>query len=228
MSRLIGYVRVSSNGQAEHGFGLDVQEEQVRSWASAFGHEIVRVVPDEGVSGTADAVDRPGLSAVLDAIPSEADGVVMARLDRLARSITVQEAILATIWRDGGSVFTADIGEIQQDDPDDPMRTAMRQMAGVFAELDRRMIVKRLRDGRKAKAAEGGKAAGRYPFGWGKSGEIEREQGVLAHIRVLRSQGRSWQDVADDLNKRAHFHTRAGGKWTVANLHRTSKKARIS
>ena len=46
------------------------------------------------------------------------------------------------------------------------MRTAMRQMRGVFHELDRRLIAKRLRDGRNAKAAKGGHATGSPPYGW--------------------------------------------------------------
>jgi DNA invertase Pin-like site-specific DNA recombinase len=78
-----------------------------------------------------------------------AQGLIVARLDRMARAVTIQEALLAIVWQLNGPVFAVDMGgEVPPDDPDDPMRTAMRQMAGVFAELDRRMIVKRLRDGR--------------------------------------------------------------------------------
>ncbi|MEU9323992.1 recombinase family protein [Streptomyces canus] len=61
--------------------------------------------------------------------------------------------------------------EVHQDDPDDPMRTAMRQVIGVFAELDRRMVVKRLRGGRTAKAASGRKAVGAYAYGFHGDGE---------------------------------------------------------
>ncbi len=46
------------------------------------------------------------------------------------------------------------------------MRTAVRQVMGVFAELDRKMIAKRPRKGRLAKAAAGRKAVGDYPFGY--------------------------------------------------------------
>jgi DNA invertase Pin-like site-specific DNA recombinase len=72
---------------------------------------------------------------------------------------------VAAIWRDDGHVSAVDQGEVMRDDPDDPMRTAMRQMVGVFAELDRPLVITRLRDGRRAKAAQGGMAVGRYPFG---------------------------------------------------------------
>ena len=157
---LIAYTRVSSDGQLD-GFGIDTQERAIASWTKAHGHRIVRTVSDVGVSGATDAVDRPGLSAALEALDArEAHGLVVARLDRLARALTVQEAALAFIWRIGAEVFTADAGQVLRDDPDDPMRTALRQVVGVFAELDRRMVVKRLRDGRAAKSATGRKAVG--------------------------------------------------------------------
>ena len=59
-----------------------------------------------------------------------ASGLVVYKLDELARSLTVQEGTLAKVWGLGGSVFSVDLGEVARDDPDDPMRTAMRQMVG--------------------------------------------------------------------------------------------------
>ncbi|MFH8736340.1 MULTISPECIES: recombinase family protein [unclassified Streptomyces] len=78
-----------------------------------------------------------------------ADGIVAPTLDRFARTLVVQEATLAQIWKHGGCAFTADTGEVHPDDPDDPMRTDMRQMMGVFAQLERSMIAARLRHGRR-------------------------------------------------------------------------------
>ena len=86
--------------------------------------------------------------------------MVISSIDRLARVLTVQEAILGMIWKLDGKLFTVDGGEVTPDDPDDPMRTAMRQMAGVFAQLDRAMVIKRLRNGRQTKAERGGYAGG--------------------------------------------------------------------
>src|SRR5262245_48052602 len=132
--RLVAYLRVSSNGQLD-GYGFASQRADIRVWARARGHRLVAEHTD-AVTGTLDAPDRPGLSDAIRLVrrPPQADGIVVARLDRLARQLSTQEAILALVWRDGGRVFTADTGEVLRDDPDDPMRTAMRQMAGVFAE----------------------------------------------------------------------------------------------
>lgn len=207
--RLIAYLRVSSASQVD-GFGLDVQRKAVRRWAKANGHRIVDEQVDAGVSGALDAADRPALSAALQALrkPPCADGLVVARLDRLARQLTVQEAVLALIWREGGSVFTADDGEVRQSDPDDPMRDALRQMVGIFAELDRKTLVKRMRDGRKAKADAGRKAVGQYAYGThgvGKGRErdaapLESEQLALARIVELRRGGESYRTICAALD----------------------------
>jgi DNA invertase Pin-like site-specific DNA recombinase len=179
---------------------------------------------DEAVSGALGAADRPGLACALEAIATgQVDGVVVARLDRLARQLTVQEATLALVWQRGAKVFAADTGEVQRDDPDDPMRTAIRQVMGVFAELDRKMVAKRLRDGRIAKAAAGRKAVGDYPFGYAATGKgrdrdagpIEAEQRAVARIVELRRAGRSYREITTALDAEGHKPRRANS-WSAA------------
>lgn len=221
--RLVAYLRISSDSQLD-GFGLDVQEHHVRSWARAHGHRLVDVHTDPGVSGATDAVDRPGLSAALLALqqPRQAEGLIVARLDRLARALTVQEAALAIVWQAGGRVFTADTGEVLRDDPDDPMRTALRQVVGVFAELDRRMVVKRLRDGRKAKAVTGRKATGSYAYGYQASGKgrerdatpRDDEQRAVSRIVELRRAGESYRAIAATLDAEG-LRPRKAAKWSA-------------
>lgn len=219
--RLVAYVRVSTREQVEHGQGLDIQRAAIRRWASANEHRIVAWPSDEGVSGAKAADERPGLVDALDAIRDRrAAGLVVRDLDRLARSVTVQEAVLAEVWRLDAAVFTATAGEVGRDDPDDPMRTAMREMAGVFAGLDRRLIVKRLRDGRAAKAAKGGHATGRYPYGWARSGPVLAEQAALRRMLALRAEGKSTREIAQALTTEG-APTARGGAWsspTVARI----------
>ena len=222
---LIAYTRISSDGQLD-GFGIDTQERAIASWTKTHGHRIVGTVSDVGVSGATDAVDRPGLSAALEALDArEAHGLVIARLDRLARALTVQEAALAFIWRSGAEVFTADSGQVLRDDPDDPMRTALRQVVGVFAELDRRMVVKRLRDGRAAKSATGRKAVGSYAYGYVGVGKGKRrdaapqsaEQSAIAFILEARRAGRSYRQIAQALDLQGHLPRRAA-KWSPVSV----------
>ncbi|WP_163614962.1 recombinase family protein, partial [Klebsiella pneumoniae] len=48
----VGYLRVSTEEQAQSGFGLEAQDEAVRAFARAVGLELVDVISDPGVSGT--------------------------------------------------------------------------------------------------------------------------------------------------------------------------------
>lgn len=211
------YTRVSTTGQVD-GESLPDQERNGRAWAEANGNAVVAIYSDAGLSGALPVTERPGLAEALEAVETGViDGLVMRDLDRLARSVTVQEAVLAQVWlTPGASVFTFH-GEVPRDDPDDPMRTAMRAMAGVFAGLERRVIVKRLRDGRRAKARKGEHANGPAPYGWtsrdGQLFPVPGELAVLDEMRRLRATGAKQADVAAALNAAGH-RARSGGPWT--------------
>lgn len=223
--RAVVYMRVSSEGQVD-AWGFDVQDYACRTYAESHGLSVARVVRDEAVSGATPAPARPGLMACLaDLRDGRADVLLVARLDRLARDLTVQEAILAEVWSLGAEVHTCDLGEVRRDDPDDPMRTAIRQVMGTFAQLDRALLVKRLRDGRAAKARAGGHAVGQHPFGSGP--DADREQAVLQFVRARRAEGDDWQAVARLLNNRPapDWATRSGRPWTPANLAKVARLA---
>lgn len=213
--RVYGYTRVSTQGQADDGYGLAVQEQAIRAWAKAQGHRVVALATDAAVSGTVEADDRPGLVEALAAIANgDADALVVARLDRLARTLTVQEAAIARVWQSDGRVFSVETGEVLRDDPDDPMRTFTRQVFGAVAQLDRAMIVKRLRAGRRAKAEAGGYAYGAPRYGTrAKDRRLvadAAEARAVARAVALRSQGCSYRGIADALTaegykpKRSH------------------------
>jgi DNA invertase Pin-like site-specific DNA recombinase len=114
------------------------------------------------------------------------DGLVVARLDRLARTLTVQEAVLAHVWKHGGKVFSCDVGEVFEDDPSDPMRTFVRQVMGAAAQLERGMIAARMRAGRERKAEKGGSAYGAPPTAGGltrASLGMRRRRGCFAESK---------------------------------------------
>lgn len=211
------YTRVSTESQVT-GESLPEQERDGRTWAADHGHTVAAVYSDPGFSGTLPAPDRPGLADALDALAAGViDGLVIRDLDRLARELTVQEAVLAQIWsRPDTSVFAFN-GEVHRDDPDDPMRKAIRQMRGVFAELDRALIAKRLRDARRVKARKGLHANGPAPYGWrthdGELYPVPDELRVLDRMRTLRAEGLTQTQIADELNREG-VSARKGGRWS--------------
>jgi DNA invertase Pin-like site-specific DNA recombinase len=107
--KLVAYLRVSTIEQADKGYGLDVQREAITKAANQLGAQVVAWTADEGKSGTLDAEDRPGLTEALTLIRTgTADGLIVRDLDRLARSVSVQEPVLAEVWANkGATVFTS-------------------------------------------------------------------------------------------------------------------------
>lgn len=225
--KVIGYARVSTIGQAKDGLGIPTQQRLLRQWAKSNGHRLVRILDENGKSGTLPETDRPGLLEALTAVKrGEVEALAVTSLDRLARALTVQEALLLQVWAAGGKVFTVDGGEVPQDDPDDPMRTALRQIVGVFAELDRRMIVKRLRNGRATKAAAGGYSVGAPPYGWraeeGELVEDDHEQAVRRSIVAWAKDGESLAEIARRLNDAGRLPRR--GRWHPTTVKRAIER----
>ncbi len=216
--RLIGYRRVSTAGQVDR-YGLPAQEADLRRYARVGKHQLVRIETDAAPTGTLPAHERPGLLAAIRTIEDKkADGLLVPDLFRLARELEVQEAALAMIWRAGGHVFTIDPGgEVLADDPDEPLRTALRKIQAVIGELDRALVGKRMRNGRKAKAAQGGYAGYGSPAFGQRSVDTElvtdqAEAAVIARMRELRGEGLSYRVIAARLNEEG-LKSKRGVSW---------------
>ena len=160
--KVTAYLRVSTDKQVEHGYGLDVQRAAIREWAKASGHKVVAVARGRGYLRR----ERPGdtvrrsrwRSATCRTAPRP--GWSCSELDRLARDLIIQETLIAEVRKIGGELFTTAAGEAGYltDDPDDPSRKLIRQVLGAVNEYERAMIVLRMKAGRRIKASRGGYA----------------------------------------------------------------------
>jgi DNA invertase Pin-like site-specific DNA recombinase len=93
-------------------------------------------------------------------------------------------------------------------------RVAMRQMMGIFAELDRKSIVYKLRAARQ-RARANGRCEGRKPFG-----VREGEQAIISRMLELKAQGGNWEAISRQLNAEG-LKTRTGNEWFPASVRRT-------
>lgn len=239
--KVIGYVRVSTNGQADEGLGLEVQEQAIHRWArrdirqngerdssttARDGHRVVSVYADEGISGSNGLDTRFGLAAALEDLrDGKAKGLVVYRLDRLARDLVLQEQLIADIRRIGAELFSTSKSETESliDDPDDPSRKMIRQVLGAVSEYERSMIRLRLRSGRRRKADNGGFAYGSPPYGYrSQDRELvpdDDEQATLERIAVLHRQGLSLRLMAKQLTDEG-LHPKRSDKWHPESLRR--------
>jgi DNA invertase Pin-like site-specific DNA recombinase len=229
---LVAYLRVSTQMQAdERRLGLPVQERAIRRWAREAGHRIVSVKADKGISGGNGLDTRLALAEALELVRSRrAGGVVVYRLDRLARDLVLQEQLLAEIWRMGAQVFTTSAGEAGylSDDPEDPSRKLIRQVLGAVSEYERDMIVLRLRAGRRLKAERGGYACGAPPFGSrAENRELvtdAAEAATVALIVRLRKRGLSLRQIGAELEAGGHA-PKYGTRWHPATVARAIARA---
>jgi site-specific DNA recombinase len=217
------YLRVSTMEQAEHGNGLGAQETQVREYCEERGFRLVHVYREEGVSGTNGIEGRRELPRMLvDLEQGHFDGIVIARLDRLARDLMLQETILADIRRRGGvlvSVAEPDLCET------DPGRTFVRQIYGGLAQYEKAVLSARLVGGRLRKRASGGYAGGELPLGYrvrgkGRTARVVVDQGeaeIVQRIFDDYEAGASMKTIARTLTREG-IKSKRGGTWMQATI----------
>jgi DNA invertase Pin-like site-specific DNA recombinase len=229
--KLVGYRRVSTALQSEEGFGLDVQSDLLRVGALHLGATLIATFTDAGESGANGVESRLALHEALAMIArGEVDGILVPRLDRLARDLILQEQLIKEIRRLGGQVFSCAGGEdgVLRGDDVDPSRQLIRQVLGAVAAYERAMIRLRLEAGRARKRAGGG-YAGHGPPAYGQvavEGELMPEPREAATIRRMRelSTTMTLKEVAATLNAEGHKAKR-GGSWYAESVRRTLRRA---
>src|SRR5580698_87806 len=103
--KAIGYVRVSTEKQADFGVSLEAQTEKLRAMAVVQGAELTEVIIDAGES--AKSLNRPGMAHLLALVDSRAvDTVIIAKLDRLTRSVKDLAELLERFNRRGVSLVS--------------------------------------------------------------------------------------------------------------------------
>ncbi len=152
MKRVAIYARVStSNGQQSP----DMQLQALREYCDARSLKIHKEYVDEGISGSKDS--RPALNAMMDdARKRKFDTVLVWKFDRFARSTKH----LITALEEFKSLGIDFISYSENIDTSSPMGKAMFTIVGAIAELERSLIVERVKSGLEA-AKKRGKKLGR-------------------------------------------------------------------
>lgn len=215
------YVRVSGKGQVE-GDGFRRQEAEIQSFAKAHGYEVVEVYREEGVSGTTTEADRPAFQDMVSAIlRNGVRTIIVEGLDRLAREWRIQETLLIYLASKGIDLVVARTGEnVTEAVMADPMRKALVQIQGVFAELEKGLLVKKLRQARERKREVEGRCEGRKAFT--KETLPEGLRTALEVIKRLRrtnpgQRRKSYEEVAEALNSMG-ITTTQGKAFTGTNV----------
>jgi DNA invertase Pin-like site-specific DNA recombinase len=219
MRDAISYIRVSSDEQADSGLGLEAQRQRLTAYCDLKGLRLTEVFEDPGISGGKPLASRPAGSRLLMTAKKTKAVVVVAKLDRLFRSVADAASIIADF--DKKRIPLVAIAE--GFDTTNPYGRALAQITSVFAELERAMIRERTRNAVSVKRARGERISGHAPFGgdFNSGGRLVAnpwEQQIIAQVRQQRAESLSYRGLATRLNGKGILPKR-GRRW----MHTTVK-----
>ena len=195
--RAVGYLRVSTAEQGDSRAGLEAQEQVIRAEVAHRGWDLIDIRSD--VASGKSLRKRGELATTLRMLREhEADALVVAKLDRLSRSVLDFASVMEMAQEDGWSLVVLDLGV-------DTTSTNGKLIAHIMialAQWERELIGDRTRAALHAVRARGTHL--------GRPSRIDLPTARM--IRVLRDSGMSWQRVADALTREG-VPTAQGGSW---------------
>lgn len=220
--KVVGYVRVSTEEQAREGVSLDAQEAKLRQYCALYELELVAVIRDAGAS--AKTLDRPGLSQALAALDTgEAAGLLVAKLDRLTRSVRDLGALLE-------GYFERRFALLSVADQIDTRTAGGRLVLNILASVS---LWEREAIGERTKAALAHKRNIGEHVGAPRLGarieagflvEDADEAATVARIRALAAEGRTLRAIAAILDEEGR-RTKRGGKWAPETVRKVLARA---
>src|SRR6202040_690405 len=223
LMKTIGYVRVSTDKQADRGVSLEAQAEKIRAMAVVHNAELIDIIVDGGES--AKSLNRPGMARLLALVDAgEVQTVIIAKLDRLTRSVKDLCELLERFEKRG--VALVSVAE-SLDTGSAAGRLVLNIMAAV-SQWEREAIGERTRDAMRHKRSQG-ERVGNIAFGCRLAGDGQHleqdpaEQAALAEIRLLRNRGLTLRGIAASLNHRS-YRTRRGTPWRLESVARVLKQ----
>ncbi len=198
-SRAVAYLRVSTAEQAGSGAGLSAQQESIEREANHRGWQLVGTFTDEAASGRS-MTGRPSLERALHAVEGgEADVLIVAKLDRLSRSLLDFAALMARAQRHGWNLVAIDLGI----DLSTPAGEFMANVMASAAQWERRIIGQRTREALAARKAQGVRL-GRPP---------SLDPALVSRIVRQRHEGLTLAAIANGLNAEGVATAQGGLRW---------------
>lgn len=212
--KAIGYLRVSTGEQADSGLGLKAQESAIRKEAEHRGWEL-EIVRDEGMS--AKSLNRPGLKAAMAKLDAgEADILVVAKLDRVSRSVRDGANLATSAQENGWSLVALDLGL----DMSTPSGRLQYNLLLSVAEFEKDIISARTK---AALAERKGKPR--------KTRTLKLPDDVVRRMLAARRDGVSMAQIARDLETEGVPTARPGSHWyasTVAAVLKSKRAAELA
>jgi DNA invertase Pin-like site-specific DNA recombinase len=141
--------------------------------------------------------------------------IIIEGLDRLAREYLIQEILLIYLASKDIALISARTDEdVTEAIMADSMRKALVQIQGVFAELEKNLLVKKLKTARANKGAATGKCKGRKGYRDGGALDVRRLHRKPSKAGIKR---KTYREISDILNESGRT-TMDGKPFTTTNV----------
>ena len=216
--RILGYIRVSTDEQKKHGHSLPQQREQFIQYCNAFGHTLVDIIADEGVSGSKSLESRAGGRELLNRLDAGEAYVVLIRdLDRMFR-LTL-DGLMTFAWFDRRGITVHSINDsIDTASPEGKLALTIRLAT---CEYERNKTAQRTRNTMRSLKAEG-RVYGPVPFGLAEVDGYLYKDPATWHTRELimelREAGISLRGICSELIKDKIEAPKGGRLWNVSTV----------
>ena len=204
MATAIGYIRVSTEGQAQDGVSLDAQRAKIEAWCSLNDYPLAAVHVDAGISGKS-ADNRPGLQAALQDC-RKGSALVVYSLSRLARSTKDTIGISERLAKTGADLVSLS----EKIDTTTAAGKMVFRMLAVLAEFERDQISERTTTAMQYKKTQG-ERVGAIPYGYDLAADGTNllpnpvEQDVITQAKELHIGGMSLRKIAAELDRRGLY-----------------------
>ena len=206
--RVLGYLRVSSDEQTSSGAGLEAQRQAILAECERKGWHEVEFIEDAGYS--AKDLKRPGVQEALRVLEAgEASTLVVAKLDRLSRSMIDFTGLMGKAQKQGWALVALDCV-----DTTTPSGEAMANMLATFAQFERRLIGQRTRDALAIKRGQGVRL--------GRPRTLPED--VRQRIVAARGAGLTLAEIANTLNSDGVATAQGGRRWYPATVRKIVKQ----
>jgi len=203
VTRAVAYLRVSTEEQADSGAGLAAQKSAIEAEAARRGWTLVAVEVDTGSGKRLSG--RPGLMSALEEVSQgRADVLVVAKLDRLSRSLVDFAGLLVRAQEEAWNLVALDLGV----DLSTPAGEFLASVMASAAQWERRIIGTRTREALEAKRASGVRL--------GRPSQID--PAVLLRIKSMRDAGQTLKSIADGLNGDEVPTARGAAQWRTSSV----------
>lgn len=184
----VAYMRVSTEKQAEEGYGLDSQKRDIIEYCRNNELMITDWYVDDGYSGK--DINRPEVQRLItDCIKNRVKRVVTFALDRVARSTYDTIYVLERVFQKHNIDFRCVHNKINYETPSEQFQT---QIVAAVAEYERKNIVLRMRGGMLERIKQGyWMGGGNLPYCY----SYDDKNGILVPIPERKAQAREAMDL---------------------------------